>query len=194
MSISIYTEFLRTRLKDRDDDLPAIYHAVRNVPYGSTGERDPVKVLANNFGSCSGKHILLRDLLRETGHHAEIITMFTYFNRGVPSHPSMPEDLRKMVEGEDICDFHHYVRLRQDDHLIKLDATWHDALIPYGFPVNQNWKGQDDTTLAATPIREYPAVENLAAWKIELLEQLSPEHREKRVKFFTRLTEWITTL
>jgi hypothetical protein len=194
MSISIYTEFLRTRLKDRDDDLPAIYHAVRNVPYGSTGERDPVKVLANNFGSCSGKHILLRDLLRETGHQAEIITMFTYFNRGVPSHPSMPEDLRKMVEGEDICDFHHYVRLRQDDHLIKLDATWHDALIPYGFPVNQNWKGQDDTTLAATPIREYPAVENLAAWKIELLEQLSPEHREKRVKFFTRLTEWITTL
>jgi hypothetical protein len=194
MSISIYTEFLRTRLKDSDDDLPAIYHAVRNVPYGSTGERDPVKVLANNFGSCSGKHILLRDLLRETGHHAEIITMFTYFNRGVPSHPSMPEDLRKMVEGEDICDFHHYVRLRQDDHLIKLDATWHDALIPYGFPVNQNWKGQDDTTLAATPIREYPAVENLAAWKIELLEQLSPEHREKRVKFFTRLTEWITTL
>jgi hypothetical protein len=85
---------------------------VRRIPYGSTGERDPVRIIANNLGSCSGKHILLRDVLRETGREAEIITMFTHFNRGIPSHPAMPPDLRAMVEGEDVCDFHHYVRVR----------------------------------------------------------------------------------
>ncbi len=194
MPISTYSRFLRTHLKGRPSDLPALYHAVRNIPYGSTGERDPVKVIANNLGSCSGKHILLRNLLRETGHEAEIITIFTYFNRGIPSHPAMPEDLRAMIEGDDVCDFHHYVRARQENRWVKLDATWHDALIPYDFSVNHDWKGQGDTALAATPIRKYPAVENLAAWKIELLKQLTPEQREVRERFFRRLTEWMMTL
>ena len=63
-----------------------------------------------------------------------------------------------MVEGEDVCDFHHYVRVRVDDRWLKLDATWHDELIPFGFSVNSNWKGDEDTRLAATPMKEYPAV------------------------------------
>jgi hypothetical protein len=194
MPVSIYDDFLRTHLKDRENDVPVLYHAVRNIPYGSTGERDPVKVIANKLGSCSGKHILLRDLLRDTGHEAHIVTIFTYFNRGIPSHPDMPDDLRATIEGEDICDFHHYVRSRHGDRWIKLDATWHDALIPYGFSVNYDWKGRCDTVLAATPVREYPAVENLAAFKTELLEQLSPEQRDKRARFFRRLTEWMRAL
>ena len=191
--MSSYSKFLRMHSKE-PGDVPAIYHAVRNIPYGSTGERDPLKVIANNLGSCSGKHILLRDVLRETGHEAEIITMFTHFNRGVPSHPAMPEELRSLIEGEDVCDFHHYVRMRQEDGWIRLDATWHDVLIPYGFPVNHTWKGQGDTVLAATPIREYRSAEDLAAWKIELLERLTPAQRQLRERFFRRLTEWMVTL
>jgi hypothetical protein len=194
MTMSTYTEFLRAHLKDGDSAMALLYHAVRKIPYGSIGERDPVKVIANNLGSCSGKHILLRDLLRETSHKAEIVTIFTYFNRGVPSHPAMPEDLRKMIEEEDICDFHHYVHARWDDRWLKLDATWHDALSPYGFPVNRDWRGQGDTMLAATPVREYPAVEDLANWKMDLLEQLDPEQRDKRARFFRRLSAWIATL
>jgi Transglutaminase-like superfamily len=194
MTMSAYSEFLRTHLKDGDSAMAVLYHAVRKIPYGSIGERDAVKVIANNLGSCSGKHILLRDLLRETGHEAEIITIFTYFNRGVPSHPAMPEDLRKMIEDENICDFHHYVHARRGDRWLKLDATWHDALSPYGFPVNRDWRGQGDTVLAATPVREYPAVEDLATWKMDLLEQLDPEQRDERARFFRRLSAWIATL
>jgi hypothetical protein len=192
--MSAYSEFLRMHLKDGDSAIAPLFHAVRKIPYGSIGERDPVKVIANNLGSCSGKHILLRDLLRETGHEAEIVTIFTYFNRGVPSHPAMPKDLRKMIEAEEICDFHHYVHARRDDRWLKLDATWHDALSPYGFPVNRDWRGQGDTMLAATPVREYPAVEDLATWKRDLLEQLDPEQRDQRARFFRRLSAWMATL
>jgi len=189
-----YRIFLKERVRAGSTNVVDIYHAVRKIPYGSTGERDPVKVIANNLGSCSGKHILLRDLLREVGWEAEIITMFTHFNRGVPSHPAMPADLRAMIDGEDVCDFHHYVRVRTREGCQKLDATWHDALISYGFPVNRDWEGHSDTVLAATPIREFPAVEDLVAWKEQLLTQLTPEQREFRSKFFTRLTEWMMTL
>ena len=194
MSKETYRIFLKERVRAGSTNVADIYHAVRKIPYGSTGERDPVKVIANNLGSCSGKHILLRDLLREVGWEAEIITMFTHFNRGVPSHPAMPADLRAMIDGEDVCDFHHYVRVRIREGWHKLDATWHDALISYGFPVNRDWEGNSDTVLAATPIREYPAVEDLVAWKEQLLTQLTPEQRKFRAKFFTRLTEWMMTL
>lgn len=190
----IYKRFLRTRLGEGVADLPAIYHAVRTIPYGSVGERDPVKIIANNFGSCSGKHVLLRDLLRETGREAQVITMFTYFNRRVPSHPSMPESLRALIEGADVCDFHHYVRARGEHGWVKLDATWHDALIAYGFPVNHRWTGEGDTILAADPIREYDAVENLAARKTELIQQLTAEQRELRTRFFGQLADWMMTL
>jgi hypothetical protein len=194
MSASSYATFLRRHVKDQESELADLYHAVRNIPYGSVGNRDPVKVITNNVGSCSGKHILLRDLLRETGHAAEIITISAHFNRGVPSHPSMPADLRVMIEGDPVYDFHHYVRVLEDQHWLKLDATWHDALRPFGFPVNRDWWGQGDTVLAATPVREYPAVEDLAAWKAELLAHLSPAEREKRTRFFEQLSEWMATL
>jgi hypothetical protein len=67
-------------------------------------------------------------------------------------------------------------------------------LIPYNFTVNHDWKGQGDTILAATPIREYQAVEDLAAWKVELLKQLSGEQRAVRERFFRLLTAWMMTL
>lgn len=194
MATAIYKRFLNKHLGDEVADLPTVYHAVRNIPYGSVGERDPVRIIANNLGSCSGKHILLRDLLRETGREAQVITMFTYFNRGIPSHPSMPETLRALIDGPDVCDFHHYVYARGEHGWVKLDATWHDALMPYGFPVNHDWKGQGDTLLAATPIREYEAVENLAAWKTELLQQLTREQQELRTHFFRQLAAWMMNL
>ncbi|HEX8012325.1 MAG TPA: transglutaminase domain-containing protein [Casimicrobiaceae bacterium] len=195
MSSSSYADFIQQHVRaGSPTTLTDIYHAVRRIPYGSTGERDPVKIIANNLGSCSGKHILLRDLLREADREAEVITMFTHFNRGIPAHPAMPDDLRAMVEGEEVCDFHHYVRVRTGKRWTKLDATWHDALIPYGFPVNHDWHGHGDTRLAATPLREYPPVEDLAAWKVQLLTELGPEQRELRARFFRTLTEWMMTL
>ena len=61
MPNATYKKFLKKCLRAGSTNVVDIYHAVRNIPYGSTGERDPVKVIASNLGSCSGKHILLRD-------------------------------------------------------------------------------------------------------------------------------------
>ena len=41
--------------------------------------------------------------------------MFTHFNRGIPSHPAMPAELRAMIAGREVCDFHHYVRVRMGE-------------------------------------------------------------------------------
>ena len=190
-----YREILDQLLhSDERPPLVSLYHAVRNIPYGSTGVRDPVEVIEKNLGSCSGKHLLLRDLLRAEGFDAEIITMFTYFNRGMPVHDSFPSELRRLCIEANIPDYHHYVRVRRNGDWLKLDATWHDRLAAYGFPVNDAWNGEGNTTLAADPIEEYPNVEDLIGKKKRLIRSLSPEDREKRARFFHLVTEWISGL
>lgn len=190
----LFAEFLdrhRPAGADRARRVAALYHAVRRIPYGSTGERDPAQVIARNLGSCSGKHILLRDLLRASGFTADVVTIFTHFSRTVPAHPAMPEPLREMLSGEPVVDFHQYVKLSEGPHRQVLDATWHDWLRSFGFPVNDTWDGTGNTVLAATPIHEYHGEEDIAAHKVQLLEGLGVEQRERREAFFRLLTEWI---
>lgn len=172
--------------------LPSIFHSVRRIPYGAAGQRDPSKVFENNVGSCSGKHILLRDLLRNAEFEAEIITIFTHFNKLIPDSAHMPEGLRRMIREEDVPDFHHYVRARHfGGEWHRLDATWHDALSVYGFPVNGGWRGKGHTQLAGNPIEEFPPVEDIADFKCRLLTRLSDVQREIRSRFFDLLIGWV---
>lgn len=172
-----------------------IYHTVRRIPYGAAGRRDPRAVYERNIGSCSGKHILLRDLLRHAGLKAEVVTIFAYFNKAIPDHETFPDELRYLIRNENVCDFHHYVRARsRDGEWQRLDATWHDALERYSFPVNSGWSGEGDTTIAAEAIREYPPEEDIAALKLRLLQELTREQREQRARFFKLLGDWIATL
>ena len=189
-----YQNFLQNIRNDGPRRLTQLYHAVRNIPYGSTGVRDPVKVIENNVGSCSCKHILLGDLLRAENVPAEIITIFTYFNKGVPVHESYPKELARMIRDEEVCDFHHFVRAQANGRWIRLDATWHDTVASYGFPVNRDWDGTGDTVLAAKPIRSYPDVPDVAALKEDLIASLSSEERDRRARFFQLLTRWIDSV
>jgi len=187
-----YTDFLREVIVDKGlKFLPLIYHQVRNIPYGSNGSRDPRIVYESNVGSCSGKHILLRDLLREAGHKAEIITMFTYFNESTPICDSFSEELKTLGASTRIPDFHHYVRVKKQGKWLKLDATWHDGLAAFGFKVNSDWAGQGDTALASVAEREYPNEEDIIAFKAHLVDSLPSDQREVRAKYFAMVTGWI---
>jgi hypothetical protein len=188
-----YRRFVESLAEGGTPSLAAVYHGVRNIPYGAAGQRDPVQVLRDRVGSCSGKHILLRDLLRGLGWRADALTIYTHFNKAVPDHEALPAELRRMIREEEVPDFHHYVSVQEGDALA-LDATWHDRLIPFGFPVNRDWVGTGDTHLASAPIRTYPPAEDLAAFKEGLLGELTPEQRELRRRFFGLLTDWIREL
>ncbi len=171
--------------------LPQIYHHVRNIPYGATGNRDPRVVYERHIGSCSGKHILLRDLLRESGYVAEIITMFTYFNESTPVHDSFPDELKEISKGERVADFHHYVRAAKQGAWLHLDATWHDRLKSFGFQVNTGWSGTGNTRLASVTEKEYPNDEDIAELKKRLIASLPRSQRHIRARYFQLLTEWI---
>lgn len=194
MTNDLYRAFLESIAPGGTPDLVPVYHAVRDIPYGAVGQRDPRAVLANRIGSCSGKHLLLSDLLRAIGHETQLVTVFTHFNELVPDHPSYPEELRDLVRHAEVPDFHHFVRAQRDGGWVQLDATWHDRLAPYGFPVNVGWTGQGDTKLAARPLRGYPPSDDLIALKERLLAELTPEERALRARFFALLAGWMASL
>jgi hypothetical protein len=168
-----------------------IYHTVRNIPYASRGSRQPAEVLQANEGSCSGKHLLLRDLLRRAGEVAEIETVEGDFAAGMPEVDGMPPRLRAWVRDGGIRDFHQYVVWTGPAGESKLDATWPDSLARHGFPTNSDWNGSGDTEIALAPTRVVGRTEDLIPFKEKLLASLSPTETADRLAFLSLLTDWL---
>jgi hypothetical protein len=192
MTEDAYDRFL-AGIGEKPNRLAAIYHAVRNIPYGSVGARDPLQVMKNRSGSCSGKHILLRDLLRKAGFEAGVMTIYTHFDSKLKPNAAFPDELNEMIEQGGIPDYHHFVRIGGPGGQ-KLDATWHDAVSQYGFPVNSRWNGEGDTELASLPIETFEPVEDLVAYKIKMVASLPEAASQRRSRFFSLLTGWIADL
>lgn len=172
--------------------VPAIFHAVRNIRYASRGNRTPVGVLDSNEGSCSGKHILLRDLLRRAGQIADVEIVEGDFAAGLTAVDTMPEALQRWIREGGIRDFHNYVVWRGPERELKLDATWHDGVVRFGFPVNGSWSGHGDTKLALEPCGVKARVEDVINVKARFLATLSENEAAKRRAFLELLTDWIS--
>ncbi|MCW2306602.1 hypothetical protein [Rhodobium gokarnense] len=172
----------------------ALFHHVRRFTYLSDGVRDPKIVAARRAGACTGKHLVLRELLREEGFSAGVETVEGDFAAGIPISETMGPDLQSMIAEAGVTDFHNIVRLDWHGRSMALDATWNDALIPYGFPVNDDWTGGGDTELALRPVRSHGIVEDVIAFKEESLARLSREDRIRRGRFLSLLSDWITSL
>lgn len=171
--------------------VPAIYHAVRNLSYASDGNRDPAIVLKTGRGACTGKHILLRDLLRRVGCGAEVEFAAGDFAAGMPVVASMPPALADWVRSGGIRDFHCYVVWDDGGREVTLDATWPDSLAPLGFPVNAGWDGAGDTRIALTPDGHKSRAEDVIEHKARLVATLSEQQRKDRRSFLELLTKWM---
>ena len=47
---------------NREQTVLRVFEKVRDIPYGTIGSRDPLKVYLMGSGTCSGKHFLLAAL------------------------------------------------------------------------------------------------------------------------------------
>ncbi len=190
-----YTEFLQSvhcsLVQPSVPDMVSIFHHIRQIPYGGAGQRDPRMVYEGNLGTCSGKHILLRDLLRAADIKADVVTVLIHFNKGIPLHSSMSAELQSIIAEEEVPDYHHFVRAQVGEQWFDLDATWRDNFADYGFVTNSGWCGAGPTTLAGTILKTFPITEDIAAQKTLLLKGLSADETALRSRFLALLTDWI---
>ena len=174
-----------------EESLIRVFKAVRDIPYGSTGEREPEKIVNENLGSCSGKHLLLSRLFDLLGVENKIVTCLHHFNEALPVGNDYPDHFKQIFHNHNIIDFHHFVKLKRSGRWLNIDATWDCHLHNFGFPVNFGWKGYNDTTVAVRPIRFYPETDDLIELKIRLLNELPQHDKAIRAKFLSMLTEWL---
>ena len=156
--------------------------------------RAAADLLREGRGACTAKHLLLRDLLESVGVEARIETVRGMFGAGLTPAAGMGAPLRDMIRDGGVPDFHHFVAAKVGGQTVALDATWHDALIPHGFPVNADWRGRGDTRLAVSGERLPTPRGGVSDFKANLIETLSQDERERRGIFLRLLTEWIAGL
>jgi hypothetical protein len=173
-----------------EEALVRVFEAVRDIPYGSTGEREPEKIVTQNLGSCSGKHLLLSKLFGLLGFENKIVTCLHHFNEAFPDRNDYPDRFKQILRNHNVIDFHHFVNLKRGDRWLSVDATWDRRLQKFGFPVNIGWKGDTDTTVAVKPIRFYPETDDLIELKVKLINELPQHDKEIRAEFMRLLTEW----
>ena len=184
----------RARQTSKEPVVVALFHAVRNIPYFSSGDRTPEAVLRDHRGACTAKHILLRDLLRRCGESADVEIIEGDFAASMPVVESMPDMLKSWIRSGGIKDYHCYVVWRGSEREQVLDATWPDLLGAYGFAINAGWRGDGDTALAIVPTFVKSRVEDVSPRKEKLLQSLSREESHNRKLFLSLLSEWLAEL
>jgi hypothetical protein len=175
-------------------DVVKTFHAVRNLPYFSSGDRSAETALRDRRGACTAKHILLRDLLRLQGEVADVEIVEGDFAAAMPLVRSMPDELRGWIQTGGISDFHCYVVWRGPQREQLLDATWPDELLSLGFPVNSDWAGEGDTKLAMEPRLVKARIEDVIGRKERLLSTLSRDDAHNRKHFLGLLSRWLEGL
>jgi hypothetical protein len=195
VSVSGYQSELQGFVRDNISSsghaaLVEVYHAVREIPYFSSGDRSPYAALKARRGACTAKHIILRDALRIVGFDAVIELVDCDFAAGVPPHSSMSQDLLDQVRAGNIRDIHCWVRTRGDTPQL-LDATWPSGLAVYGFSTNSGWTGTGDTYPAVDCVQSISVSEDVLIEKQRLLDDFSDQEKKRRKKFLGALSSWL---
>ncbi len=125
-----------------------IVEAVRALPYGRTSDRSVAGMLREGRGTCSAKHLYLRDVLEERFPEARprIVHRVYRIDRDGARARFGPEAARAVPEGG-LVDVHRYLTAVVDGRRIAIDAT---------FP-GEPWDGRSPMPLACGDGEDHPA-------------------------------------
>lgn len=172
--------------------LVELFAFVQALPYRWPGPRDALHCLDHGWGTCSGKNMLLFELLRATGvpcAHTLIVGDLTL------NPPAVPATLRAVLDEGPLPDVHAALTALGPAGPVTVDASWDPPLARLGFPVAPNWDGATDTPLAITPSAIYAVCGHDPVAEKELLRGRifgrRPELLARRDRYLQLLSDWI---
>ena len=141
------------------------------------------------FGTCTAKHLALQacyDKLEIKCH--QVMSTFRREDQGI----IFPEKLQKILDEGGRDHGHNFIQVEKDTgEKIDVDITWNSKLKEYGFktfPENWDWS----SSFVGAKINQRRDECDMKKKKIELIESLSPEIRERREYFLKLFIDWIT--
>ncbi|TFF97143.1 MAG: hypothetical protein EU547_05095 [Promethearchaeota archaeon] len=208
-------EFLTQEQRDRilqewdiselslENQIVKIFEKVRDIPFGrnKTNSRDPMDVYEFNKGTCSGKNFLLRELYKGIGLKTrDMICMqrwkdLTWFPTDKYKIVEFPEDLKLLLQDNEIIDFHNYVKVLVDGKWIQVDVTIDKPLTKLGFFTTEDWDGNSDMPLCFCGTDKiWDCGDEGPSKKKELIKKLPEGIVSARKEFLLKMTEWINKL
>lgn len=169
----------------------ALFEKVRDMAYAYPTSRDPLEVLQNSRGSCSGKHYLLGELYRLLAVPTRHMICTHRFNE---SPIAFPEEMQEMLRKNEIVDLHDYLQIEVDGSWVDVDATWEAGLRAFGFPVNEDWDGSMSMVLSVVPEDLTRVERDPERQKETMLSKLTPRQRTLRIRFLEALNGWVQEL
>lgn len=177
----------------RPRNATALFHAVRNLPYLSTGDRSLAGILQRRTGSCSSKHILLAALLNEIGIKSHVELVLGDFATPFCGARNIPSALAETAK-DGIRDIHNIVRAEINGATAILDATWHDAMLPFDMRVNNAWAGQGDTHIAVDVAQMLGPSPKPAEDKARIISSWPEAEQRKRRCFLESVNAWVASV
>lgn len=121
-----------------------LFRTVRDVPYVLGVDGNPDKLLIDNLGNCTRKHLYLLPQLQALGYKVTLgITEFDW--RDLPIPPNILQLLK------DPIDSHLFLYASLDGNEMIVDATW-DSGMPEGFIIN-DWNGVNSTLIGVSALQ-----------------------------------------
>ena len=162
-------------------DVPALAIAISGIPYGRNLEQSADAVVREGRGTCSTKHLLLRDAIREVWSQSKVELWHRPYR--------VTRDLAEELWGPEVAhtvpeigldDVHTYAKVHVGERWADVDVT---------VPVAQ-WDGLTDMPLQCGPGTDIPGGEEPLATKRSLvLEHCDPSAREPFIAALTRHLE-----
>lgn len=168
-----------------------LFEKVRDIAYAYPTSRDPLEVLQNSRGSCSGKHYLLGEFYRLLTVPTRHMICTHRFNE---SPIAFPEQMQEMLRKNEIVDLHDYLQIEVDGAWVDVDATWEAGLRAFGFPVNEDWDGKAPMALSVVPEDHTLVERDPERQKEAMLAKLTPRQRTLRKQFLEALNGWVQEL
>lgn len=163
----------------------SVFEKIRDIQYAVIPEINSAqhyaRILTVGKGSCTPKHFLLRDMFEKLGLPVlYVVYPFHWRNLEV----DYPAHLRKLAEAMPVS-YHLACKVEIRGRLVLVDATVDSPLKRLGLPVNENWKGYEDTLLPVTPVGEeqlfHPAE----------IRDYEASYDEASLQFFRRMNAWL---
>jgi hypothetical protein len=165
-----------------DPDLRLAVLAVSRIPYGRPASLTAAGVIQDWKGTCSTKHLLLRELV---GEHWPT-TGVQLWHRVYRLTPALARaewgpQVASSVPLVGLMDVHNYATVRLTAEPVALDVT---------YPV-ADWDGESAMEVASGPGEDWPAGQDLMAEKEKLVATYCD--RTKREAFIAALSSWLGT-
>jgi hypothetical protein len=182
VSESQFARFAARAALPGDASVRQVVNAVQAIPYGRPESRTAEGVISEWKGTCSTKHALLAQLIRERRPDLRpgLVHRVYRVSRGsvIERHGA---DAASAVPDGGLTDVHRYLVMTLGGREVTIDVT---------FPVDQPWDGRRSMRLACGDGRDFPAGEDPDADKAALeASYCDPLVREPFIAALTRASQ-----